>query len=271
MIVYDDFAVRDGWPGKRWSKYSPANYDLWDRHAVVHCPGAPECTLTIRIPRYTLSHPPHHVKALMMSTASLAAPNGRRLAIRVEMAARTFGTERNPFGADPGDPRLSAAAIVLNEPESGMVLDFFVSGERLCALYERLPYAQGKLGPYPAFTKLMPTEIPTSPGQWHTYEIRYDAGVDRAEWWIDGACVARQDRIGAPPGQDGPIVKIRRLRFGGGLFTLLDDLRNDHERADDRERIPGLATTEHGELFGQGGEVTFRRFCVDGTCVKDAA
>lgn len=264
MRLYDDFAVPNGWPGAKWTKYSPGPYELWDTNTVVECPGGPDGTLTLRIPRYSLSRPPHHIKALTMSSATLAAPTTGPMIVRAEMAARMFATERNPFGAEPGDPRLSAAAIVAVDADSGMVADFFVSGRRIHALYERLPFAQARLGPYPAFTKLFPADVTTSPGRWHCYEIRYFRSADAVEWWVDAKCVHRQEKFGAPPGQRGPIVKLRSIRFGGGLFTLLDDIRDDRWRAGDAPPIPGLITDRHGELFGQGGEVSFKRFAVAG-------
>jgi hypothetical protein len=264
MRVYDDFAAPGGWPGTRWTKFSPGPYELWDGNTVVECPGGPNGALTIRIPRYTLVHPPHHVKALTLSSAALAPPDEGPMIVTVDVAARIFGTEGNPFGVEPGDPRLSAAAIVIIEPESGMVTDFFISNDRICALYERLPYAQAKLGPYPAFTKLFATGVRTTAGQWHRCEMRYFPSPNAAEWWVDGRCVHRQERFGAPPGQDGPIVKIRSMRFGGGLFTLLDDIRDDRRTAGDNPAIPGLITARHGELFGQGGEISLRQFAVTG-------
>lgn len=192
------------------------------------------------------------------------------MSVRVEMAARMFATEHNPFGVKPGDPRLSAAAIVAVEPDSGMVTDFFVSNDRIYALYERLPYAQRKLGPYPAFTKLFQTDIQTSPGRWHCYEIRYFRSADAAKWSVDGRRVHRQESIGAPPGQNGPIVKLKSIRFGGGLFTLLDDIRDDRRRAGDNPPVPGLITDQHSELFGQGGEVSFKRFAGAGIICDEA-
>ena len=69
--------------------------------------------------------------------------------------------------------------------------------------------------------------------------------------------------MGAPVGMAGPIVKLRRPRIGGGLFTLLDDLANDRAAADDNPRIPGLVPSNWHDRFGQGGQVSFRRFEVE--------
>jgi hypothetical protein len=101
-------------------------------------------------------------------------------------------------------------------------------------------------------------------GDWHLYEIRYDRAGNRVEWWIDHKLVAAQARVGAPNGMDGPIVTLRRPRIGGGLFTLLDDLNNDRATADDNPRIPGFIRSNWEDRFGQGGQVSFRKFEIEG-------
>src|SRR5437763_8483817 len=94
-LVYDDFSA-GVWPSPLWMKFRTAEYDLWDPETKVHSPGALQSTLTIDPPRFTTSHP-NHVKALMLSTTAFDIEQGRSFGVRVEMAVRTFGTERNPF------------------------------------------------------------------------------------------------------------------------------------------------------------------------------
>jgi hypothetical protein len=260
-LVYDDFSA-GVWPSPRWMKFRTAEYDLWDPETKVHSLGAPQSTLTIDLPRFTTSHP-NHVKALMLSTTAFDLEQSRNFRVRVEMSVRTFGTERNPFGLEPGDPRLANGALVVIDPETGMVFDFFVSNDRIRPLYERLPSARKQLGPYPAYS-ILGQSVPTSSGEWHLYEIRYDREEDRVEWWIDHKQVAAQTRIGAPNGMEQPVVKLRRPRIGGGLFTLLDDLANDRAAADDSARIPGLVRSNWEDRFGQGAQVSFRKFEVEG-------
>jgi hypothetical protein len=260
-LIYDDFSASE-WPSPRWLKFRSADYDLWDPATVIRAPGAPDSTLTIDLPRFTTSHP-NHVKALMLSTSAFDLDESRGFVVRVEMAVRTFGTEHNTFGLEPGDPRLANGALVVIDPETGMVFDFFVSNDRIRPLYERLPSARKQLGPYPAYS-ILGEPVPTGMGEWHRYEIRYDRGGDRVEWWIDRKLVAAQARVGAPNGMDGPIVKLRRPRIGGGLFTLLDDLANDRATADDNPRIPGFIRSNWDDRFGQGGQVSFRKFEVEG-------
>jgi hypothetical protein len=260
-LLYDDFTT-PGWPSPRWLKFRTADHDLWDPATVVRAPGAPERTLTIDLPKFTTSHP-NHVKALMLSTSAFDLEQSRGFTVRVEMAVRTFGTEHNTFGLEPGDPRLATGALVVIDPETGMVFDFFVSNDRIRPLYERLASARTKLGPYPAYS-ILGESVPTRPGDWHRYEIRYDRAGDRVEWWIDGKSVAVQEKVGAPVGMDGPIVKLRRPRIGGGLFTLLDDLANDRTTADDHPRIPGFVRSNWDDRFGQGAQISFRKFEIEG-------
>lgn len=257
LEVYDDFA-EPAWPSPRWLKFRSSQYELWDPAAVVTNPGGRDGTLVIDLPRFTTSHP-NHVKALMLSTRAFDIRQASGFTVRVQMQTRIFGTEPNPFGLPAGDVRLAAGALVVIDPDTGMVFDFFVSNDRIQPLYERLPVARGSMGDYPAFT-ILGDIAPTQPGAWHTYEIRYRRDADRVEWWLDGRLLALQERVGAPPGEDGPIVKLRRPRLGGGLFTLLDDLANDRRRADDRARNRGFVPSNWEDRFGQGGQVAFRTF-----------
>ena len=81
------------------------------------------------------------------------------------------------------------------------------------------------------------------------YEIRCDRARDVVEWRADGQVIARQARAGAP--------------IGVGLFTLLDPLCDDRERADDHARIPGFIPHHFQDLFGQGGRVWIRNLEIE--------
>ena len=79
--------------------------------------------------------------------------------MRPRCGSNTFGTERNPYGADPGDVRLGCGAFNTIDLKTWMVFDFFVSGSRIVPLYERLPFGANKDNPYPAFTELIPIDV----------------------------------------------------------------------------------------------------------------
>lgn len=257
--IYDDFGVPGEWPGDKWYRHLPVP-GLWDPAAAV----TRDATLAIEARRFTLTRRDGHdnVKALIYSTAEFAPPARGVMTVEAEMRVETFGTANNPFGVDPGDVRLGCGALNTIDLKSWMVFDFFVSGTRIAALYERLPFGRSKDDAYPAFTELIPIARSTMPGEWHRYAIHYDGANDRVEWWVDGAIVAERSNVGAPPGECGPIVKIKGMKIGGGLFTMFGDLLNDRMRMGDREKIPGLDPRYERTLFGQGARVEFKAFAV---------
>ena len=203
-----------------------------------------------------------NVKALIYSTAEFGPGERGIFSVAAAMRVNTFGTERNPYGVDPGDVRLGCGAFNTIDLKTWMVFDFFVSGSRIVPLYERLPFGANKDDPYPAFTELIPTDVPTTQGEWHHYAICYDRAHDRVEWIVDGKIVAVRDAVGAPPGEREPIVKIDSMKIGGGLFTMYGDLCNDRYRTADRPGIPGLDPRYQQTLFGQGASVEFKPFMV---------
>jgi Family of unknown function (DUF6081) len=263
-ITYDDFATAGDWPGDKWYRHLPIP-GLWDPAAVVICSGGPDGTLALEARRFTLTRRDGHdnVKALIYSTAEFGPGDGGVFGVAAAMRVTTFGTENNPYNVDPGDVRLGCGAFNTIDLKTWMVFDFFVSGSRIVALYERLPFGAGTDNPYPAFTELIPTDASTKQGEWHRYAIRYDRARDRVEWVVDGRVVATRDAVGAPPGERGPIVKIDSMKIGGGLFTMYGDLCNDRQRTGDRRGKPGLDPRYERTLFGQGARVEFKPFEIE--------
>jgi Family of unknown function (DUF6081) len=263
-ITYDDFATAGDWPGDKWYRHLPMP-GLWDPAAVVTCSGGPDGTLALEARRFTLTRRDGHdnVKALIYSTAEFGPGEGGMFGVAAAMRVTTFGTENNPYNVDAGDVRLGCGAFNTIDLKTWMVFDFFVSGSRIVALYERLPFGAGTDNPYPAFTELIPTDASTKQGEWHRYAIRYDRARDRVEWVVDGRVVATRDAVGAPPGERGPIVKIDSMKIGGGLFTMYGDLCNDRQRTGDRRGMPGLDPRYERTLFGQGARVEFKPFEIE--------
>ena len=258
--TYDDFATPGSWPGGKWYRHRVPACDLWDPATVVACSGGADGTLAVEARRFTLGRKDGHdnVKALIYSTAEFAPGERGMISVAAEMRVTTFGTERNPYGVDAGDVRLGCGALNTIDLKTWMVFDFFVSGSRIVPLYERLPFGISEATPYPAFTELIPIDVPTKQGAWHHYAIRYDRAHDRVAWMVDGEIVAERDAVGAPPGERGPTVKVGSIKVGGGLFTLFGDLKNDRQRAGDRAGIPGLDPYYERTLFGQGARVEFK-------------
>ncbi len=260
MMIYDDFA-KPGWPRETFVEWRYPAADLWDPATRVLCPGAPSNTLTLDLPEFTRSHY-NHVKALASTSQLFDLGGSNGFTVRAEISVETFGTAANPFGLPAGDPRLAAGALVLIDSTTGMVFDFFISNDRITPLYERLPVARDALGDYPAFSRLL-TPVTTQQGAWRRYETRYDRQADIVEWSVDRQVISRQDRAGAPIGTSGPAVKWNSLRVGIGLFTLLDDLCDDKERADDYPLIKGFIPDNTQDRFGQGARISIRNLDIE--------
>lgn len=248
----------------------PASAEYWDSAAVNYQRG--DVLVTEVLPAFSPGRPEMHFRSLMLSEAVPVGANGFRAG--VEMAVECFGTQHNPFGLDSGDPRLAAGALVLLDFDTGIILDFFASNSQIWVLYERENFAalrdeQQHAGwaspvsePYPAYTTFRPTKLTTVPGQWHAYEIVYDKPNDRIEYWCDGEKVFAIEKVGAPVNQPKPVVKLDRVAVGGGIFVVLDDLRDDRVVPDDNPRIPGLLAEGQSGNFGQGARVKYRNFYI---------
>ena len=113
-MIYDDFSA-PGWPRDGWVEHRYPNVDIWDPATIVRAPGAPDNTLTLDLNPFTRSHY-NHVKALATTNRLIDLTKSKGFAVRVEIAVETFNTERNPWGAEPGDPRVAAGALVLIDP-----------------------------------------------------------------------------------------------------------------------------------------------------------
>lgn len=163
------------------------------------------------------------------------APPGRALTCEVRLAARTYGTRGHPFGRDvvdhDRDLRLASAGVIVVDPETATVFDFFLTDEQVFAFYERLPDARATLGHYAAFTYVIPVAR-RSPHHWHDLAITYDRAAGTVRWLVDGDDVFRVDRLGhrldsrrhlaIDLGGTEQLVEPRQLQCGLGLLTLLD-------------------------------------------------
>ena len=84
--------------------------------AAVSCGGG---TLAVEARRLTLTRRDGHdnVKALIYSTTEFSPGERGLLTVEADMRVETFGTERNPFGADGGDVRLACGAFNTIDPK----------------------------------------------------------------------------------------------------------------------------------------------------------
>jgi hypothetical protein len=250
-----------------------------------------------------------HVKWLAYANniASTGVPGfdavpGQDLACETRLSGRTFGTAEHPFGSrvrNPNDDlRLSGAAFNAIDFETFLVADFFVTNERIYALYERLPFGRpssgGTLNEYASFTFTVPVGN-RSIGDQHHLKIAYDRSRGIVRWLVDKQEVMRVDRLGyridrrhmiLDHGGTETLVQPRQLACGLGMFTLLDasqpGQRGPGATADGLARLSAAPSfyfhTGQGQptpqtfadpsslpssrLFGQGAELNARSLVV---------
>ena len=252
-----------------------------------------------------------HVKWLVYANniASTTYPGfdavpGQELACETRLSGRTFGAAAHPFGANVQNPnddlRLSGVAINAIDFETFIVSDFFVTNERIYALYERLPFGRtsmgGTQGEYAAFTYTIPVAT-RSIGDQHHLKIAYDRQNGIMRWLVDGKEVMRVNRLGfridrahmvLDHGGTETLVRPRQLACGMGMFTLLDASRPGSAN-------PGLvrpstapnfyftpfigqptaqtfvddASQPTNRLFGQGAELKVRGYVVSSRSSDD--
>lgn len=157
------------------------------------------------------------------------AVEGQMLAVSAEVAVRAFGLERHPYDdiSDPGsDFQLGAAGLISVDLETGIVFDFFITNDRVFAVYERLalhPDAQ-----FAAFSYAVPVND-RKPHQVHHLEVAFDRAAATAHWRVDGRHVLSVDRIGFRALDDAYLkrdnggteeaVLPRQFTYGIGLFA----------------------------------------------------
>jgi len=149
-------------------------------------------------------------------------------------SGRTFGTHKQPFGAQVADPetdiRLAIADVNVLDFDSLISVDFAFTNEKLYAIYERLVSARTADNFYAAFSYAIPL-ISRVPNQLHDLKIAYNKTAGTIRWVIDGAEVFRVNRIGFrisrefmlfDLGGQEQIVSPDAINCGLGLFTILD-------------------------------------------------
>lgn len=195
-------------------------------------------------------------------------------------------------------PRLQGqqAGVVMNVLDfcTGQVFDWFIASETAFALIERLPTVvtgnvanpdcrnATEVGLSKMYTQII-REVPVRPDEWHHVDIaltRHD-GEAWVDYFLDHQPIAHVENIGIPLDKqgveftgiypslgDGERVadQLDSVRFGHGLFSVLDAFPFQHPEAPDLSvSIPvrdGSASGPAGRtrLFGQGASGAFAHF-----------
>jgi hypothetical protein len=240
-----------------------------------------------------------HLKYIGISAQSFPVPEVGSLEFAVDITATTSGTEvgrvvdgchgpAGSFGA-VGDPcaqpfqqvvrQGQQAGVVLNmiNFETGQLFDWFVSGNTVFALIERLPTEVTGSPGTPldlAYTQII-KEAPIKPGATHRVAIRYTRGpnTSRVEFFLDGKLFTEVDHVGIPldvqgvpysgyapstgPGEELQ-DRLSSFQIGHGLFSLLDAFPYQHSEAP--ELSVSIPMSER--LFGQGATGRWDKFVV---------
>lgn len=206
--------------------------------------------------------------------------------------------------ADPPGPvnyeapllQAQQAAVVMNVIDfcSGQLFDWFIASDTAFALIERLPTlvtgnvsnpecrAATEVGIDKIYTQIV-REVPVEPDTWHHVDIavsRQD-GEASVDYFLDYELIAHVDRVGIPLDKQGVAYAgaypslgggellgphLDSVRFGHGLFSLLDAFPFQHPEAPERSvSIPVGAPDARGDagrsrLFGQGARGAFANF-----------
>nr|BAU98034.1 hypothetical protein [Streptomyces sp. RI-77] len=228
-------------------------------------------------------------------TLGFAAEPGRLLIGESWMTSTTYGTAAHPFGTAVtdalDDPRLAMAGLPVEDPETGIAVDFFFTNKTVYAFYERLPHHRDTLGNYAAFTYAVPVARRSSPTAEHHIRIEYDRSRGVIRWCLDGREVFKVDRIGQllpsrrylvlDHGGTPTSVTPRQLTFGLGMFVALDFarpgvagsglVRLTDEAGHYFDPVHGEPTPQsfldadsrpENRLWGQGAALGVRRFLV---------
>ncbi len=246
-----------------------------------------------------------HLKYMAVSTRSFDVPATGSLTFSVVINAATPGTIDGRVvhgcygppgswdGVAPCAQPWSATAlqgqqagVVLNMINfaTGQLFDWFVSGNRVFALIERLPSNvtnpsllptdPGYVGLSKAYTQII-KEAPVAAGQSHLVAITFSrsAAGSNVQYFLDGRLFAKVSSVGIPldvqnvpftgiypalgPGE--PLAsQLDSFVIGHGLFSLLDAFPFQHPEA------PALSVSipQSERLFGQGAVGNFQNFTV---------
>lgn len=134
-----------------------------------------------------------NAKHMYFSTLQFAAPEGGRLTLEWELAARIVG-------GHPGDLYDAFVSFHLMDLARGVALNFFTGNEVTATVYAHLPFP-GTQAPERAagpkfFAWFEEHEGKVQPGRFHRYAICYDRGEGTITWRIDGEVVKHEEGVG---------------------------------------------------------------------------
>jgi hypothetical protein len=240
--------------------------------------------------------------AFMNHTASSGMPGfdavpGQELACETWLSGQTFGTSGHPFltyVANPNDDlRLAAIAMNVFDFETRLAFDFWLTNERVYAVYARLPDARTSDNFYAAFTHVVAV-APRDMRHDEHLEIAYNKSAGVVRWLLDNREVFRVNQIGRrlaratmtlDHGGVEAALSPNQLNCGMGMFTLLDGYRPNNAGLMKLSNLPYFyfdpdvgepssqlfvenSSADGNRLFGQGAELWVQRYIVTSRAVR---
>jgi len=178
--TFEDFSL-DSFDTDRWLGREQIAPDgsLWRYEEPSAWRSVSDGTFEMGVSRFEKAHDTEqrfdNAKMAYFSAQRFELPANGILGVSATMAAEKFGG-----GAD--DFRDGVASLNVVDFESGLVLDFITTGERIGAVYERLPSNSPQ-----GFTYVVDAPLhspPTTPGSWQNLTITIDSGSQRARFIV---------------------------------------------------------------------------------------
>ena len=253
----NDWSAGSSVIGQGWYVPEFEEFVAMDPTANVIAPTANNPELRIEIPSFTVGfdNPLDHVKAMVSSERRY--PTGRGLSVAADIAVEVNGTDSNPFGANPNDPRLASGSIGMIDDSTGVVINFEISNRRVLALRELFVVATpaGDTGAIRPMADPTLLDLEIDPGSWHRYEIRYSPGEDSwlspgpdsVQWLVDNNLLHEVNWVATVDPPAAPVIKPARFRVNLSIFTLVDDLPDGRGGT-----LDGLDSGYEHTIFGQG-------------------
>lgn len=131
-----------------------------------------------------------NAKHMYFSTRPVGAPEGGRVTVEWELAARILGGR-------PGDLYDGFVSFHLMDLARGVALNFFVGNDVLATVYAHLPFPGTSAPERPRgpkyFAWFEEREGRIAPGEFHRYAITYDRGARTITWRLDGEVVKHEE------------------------------------------------------------------------------
>lgn len=188
--------IRGGGEGAAWmpASFPTESGGLWvyqEPNAVV---GIQNGILSVAAFPFTRQHDAvqffDNAKHMYFSTRSFGAPEGGRITLEWELAARILGGR-------PGDLYDAFVSFHLMDLARGVALNFFVGDDVFSTVYAHLPFPgaqapERERGPrYFAWFEEHRGRV--RPGGFHRYAITYDRGARSITWRLDGEVVKHEE------------------------------------------------------------------------------